>query len=216
MVKRTHRWYIRELLEKNKNEWNILDLGCGARSPWDQAHTYLDINNHELRYTGKRFIQGDIHNTPFKDKEFDFIIAAQIAEHATDPQKFIDELMRIGKRGFIELPTPFGDNIVLGNDAHHPWWVTFDDVRQQIIYTPKIRVLNEQLWFREYNMLLPFFRDSLVTELYWEDSIEWVHGDQEFEVLGKKIDLKEQRIKPWVFGQVSLHDIQKLKNKNKL
>ena len=215
MIKRTHKWYIKELLDEKKNEWNILDLGCGAKSPWNQAQTYLDMNDYTKSYPGKRFVQGDAQETPFEDKEFDFVIASQIAEHAADPKKFIQELMRIGKRGYIEIPTHFCDNIVIGNDAHHPWWVTFDDVLQHIIYIPKVRVLNELLWFREYNMMLPFFRDSLVIELYWEDSIEWVFGNQEFEVMGRKVDLKEQRIKPWSFGEISRHDVKKMMNKTK-
>lgn len=215
MVKRTHRWYIKQLLQEKKDEWNILDLGCGPQSKWVEAQTCLDMQNHVLRYPKKRFVKGDIHNTPFEDKEFDFVIAAQIAEHALHPDVFIKELMRIGKRGFIELPTPFCDNIVLGNHPHHPWWVTFDDVEQKIIYMPQVEILKEQLWFREYNLMLPFFRESFVTELLWEDTIEWKYGEQIFHVGEREVDLKKQHVKPWMFGEITAADLIRMANKKK-
>jgi hypothetical protein len=215
MVKRTHRWYIKQLLQEKKDEWNILDLGCGAKSHWVQAQTYFDMQNHEEKYPGKRFVQGDIHNTPFKDKEFDFVVAAQIAEHALDPEIFINELMRIAKRGFIELPTPFCDNLVIGNHPHHPWWVTFDDIEQEIVYKPKAQILKEQIWYREYNLMLPFFYESFVTELIWEDTIEWKYGEQVFEVGGNKIDLETHSIQPWMFGEITASDLLAMANKKK-
>jgi hypothetical protein len=41
---------------------------------------------------------------PFKDKAFDFVVASHILEHMSDPGKFLKELQRVGKAGYIETP----------------------------------------------------------------------------------------------------------------
>ena len=108
MIKRTNRKHILELFEQNP-EWNILDLG-GGRDPFSAAQIVADIEDYselfEKDHKGKRFVQAVANETPFENKEFDFVIATHIAEHVPDPEKFIKELTRRGKRGFVEVPTP--------------------------------------------------------------------------------------------------------------
>jgi ubiquinone/menaquinone biosynthesis C-methylase UbiE len=49
---------------------------------------------------------------PFKDKAFDFVVASHILEHMTDPARFLDELQRVGKAGYIETPHAFMERII--------------------------------------------------------------------------------------------------------
>ncbi len=46
---------------------------------------------------------------PFADKEFDFVFARQIAEDLYDPFHFCEEMSRVGKRGYIETPSPMAE-----------------------------------------------------------------------------------------------------------
>lgn len=204
MIKRTNRKHILELLKEN-SEWNVLDLG-GGRDPFTLAQTVADIEDYselyENKHKEKRFVQSVADETPFEDKEFDFVIATHIAEHVPNPEKFIKELTRIGKRGFIEVPTPFFDNLTAGNSdplPHgHLWWVTFDDVKNEIVFKPKVTILKEVIGPRDTTFLSPCFIGSMVTMLYWEDSIEFSQEEAIFEYEQgnssptRKIDLRNK------------------------
>ena len=172
-MRRASRKYILDLFKKNPN-WSILDLGGGSDA-FTSATTVFDIEDYSSLYTTKRFVQGEACSTPFDDKEFDFVTACHIIEHVKDPKAFCGELMRIGKRGYIEFPTPFFDNVVYGNSnppPHgHVWWVTFDDDEQKMIFKPKVTVMPESVRPRDTTFLIPFFANSMVTGLLWEQDI---------------------------------------------
>ncbi len=42
---------------------------------------------------------------PFKDKEFDYVICSHVLEHVDDVGAFVNELMRVAGKGYIEFPT---------------------------------------------------------------------------------------------------------------
>ena len=174
MIKRSRREHVLELVESNK-DWNVLDLGCG-RDGIKLAGTYADGEDYTSYYPNHRFVKTEASETPFKDKEFDFIFSLHIAEHMPDPYKFCKELTRISKRGLIEVPTPFFDNFVEGNSnppPHgHVWWITFDDIKNEMVFKPRLSVVSETIVPADTTFLHPFFRDSMVLELYWEDTIE--------------------------------------------
>jgi SAM-dependent methyltransferase len=56
-------------------------------------------------------VLGFVENLPFKDQAFDFVIAAHVLEHSTDPAKFLSELQRVAKAGYIEVPDAFMERI---------------------------------------------------------------------------------------------------------
>ena len=111
------------------NSWKVLDVGSG-HNPHPRANTILDkyIKNNiertgekiKINY-GQNFIKADACSTPFKSKAFDYIIASHIAEHIDDPSKLCEELIRIGKRGYIETPSKFCE-MMLG-EVFHKWYV---------------------------------------------------------------------------------------------
>lgn len=184
MLERTIREKMYELLEKNKN-WKILDV-ASSNAGWKYADVFTDGRDFSDYYNKKynnqkKFVKCDVEKMPFSDKEFDFVIASHILEHVNDPYKFCDELSRIGKRGYIEIPTPLWDNLVDGpsnKDPYgHKWWVTFDDVDKKIIINKKINIVNRLLTLKEHNLHMAWFRDSIVTQLYWENTIEIKKGD---------------------------------------
>tara|TARA_R110002167_G_scaffold202025_8_gene405742 strand:+ start:3450 stop:4091 length:642 start_codon:yes stop_codon:yes gene_type:complete len=174
MIKRTHKEHIRKLLKENP-EWNILDLGCG-RFAWEEAQTLSDLVDHSELYPQKRFVKCDASETPFEDKEFDFVIASHITEHIRNLDVFLNELSRISKHGYIEVPLPLFDNLTYGNREEHIWWVGFDDVKHEITFMPKAQLIQERILPVELPPFEQFFRSSMTLELHWKDSIEWRIG----------------------------------------
>tara|TARA_R110002020_G_scaffold225566_1_gene435629 strand:+ start:701 stop:1444 length:744 start_codon:yes stop_codon:yes gene_type:complete len=176
MIELSSREHVFEMV-KNNPEWNVLDLGCGSDG-MKLANVYADIVDRKGDYKDdKKFVQTEACNTPFGDKEFDFVFALHLVEHIPNPADIIAELVRIGKRGFIEVPTPFFDNFVFGNGnplPHgHAHWVTFDNVKKEIVFKPRIQVVAQSAAPKDTTFLLPFFRNSMITEIYWENTIEF-------------------------------------------
>ena len=95
--------YIDNLIEQNPN-WKILDIGCGYTAH-ENANVICDIQDLSNFYKNKKFIKLDNKTLPFKDKEFDFVIASHVIEHVEDVDFFIRELQRVSAKGYIELPT---------------------------------------------------------------------------------------------------------------
>ena len=52
----------------------------------------------------QKFIKGDVQNMDFfSDKEVDFLFTQQTLEHVNDPEKALSEIIRVAKRGFIDV-----------------------------------------------------------------------------------------------------------------
>ena len=116
MLKRSSISHINRILEKNSN-WKILDVGCGFGAH-KSASVIADIKDFSKLYKDKKFVLINDKKLPFKDKEFDFVIASHVIEHVEDFQFFIKELERITKKGYIELPTRLGDNLIFENKEY--------------------------------------------------------------------------------------------------
>ena len=132
MLKRTSISQIEKILEKNSN-WKILDIGCGYRAN-KYASVIADVKDFSNYYKEKKFVKINDKNLPFKDKEFDFVIASHVIEHVEDFEFFLRELERISNKGYIELPTRLGDNLVFENKKDHIWWFYFDDIMIRPVY----------------------------------------------------------------------------------
>ena len=124
-------------------------------------------------YKDKSFIKITEKKLPFKDKEFDFVIASHVIEHIEDVSYFLNELSRIGKRGYIEVPTKLEDNLVFENKKDHIWHLLFDDVNNELNLSKKIQYIEPVLTVSAIKKFNAYFRESLVIELCWEDSIEF-------------------------------------------
>ena len=89
MIKRSSKSYIDKLLNENPN-WKILDIGCGYTAH-KNANVICDVQDLSHFYKEKKFIKLTGNILPFKDKEFDFIIASHVIEHVEDIDLFIKE-----------------------------------------------------------------------------------------------------------------------------
>ena len=171
MLKRTSISLVNNILNKNIN-WNILDIGCGYKAH-KNATVIADIKDFSNFYKNKKFVQIKEKKLPFKDKEFDFVIASHVIEHVDDFEFFIKELERISSKGYIELPSRLGDNLVFENRNDHIWWFCYDDTTNKLIASKKNQLIDPFITVSMAKLFEETFRESLVIELAWEEKIEY-------------------------------------------
>jgi SAM-dependent methyltransferase len=86
------------LIESRKYvKGKLLDIGCGEKP-------YKDIFNDLVsEYMGMDKSFGDIKGSalkiPVKNETFDTVLSTQVLEHVSDPQKMMDEIHRVLKKG---------------------------------------------------------------------------------------------------------------------
>jgi len=170
LIKRSSKKYIQEILQKNKS-WQILDIGCGYTAN-KFATTICDVQDLSKFYDNRNFIKLESKDLPFKDNQFDFVIASHVMEHVEDLKFFIKELERVSKKGYIELPTKLEDNLVFENKKDHLWHMDFDDVNLKLLISKKIQFVEPILTVSTIQKLRDNFKSSLILELYWENNIE--------------------------------------------
>ena len=171
MLKRTSISLVNSILDKNTN-WNILDIGCGYKAH-KNATVIADIKDFSNFYKNKKFVQIKEKKLPFKDKEFDFVIASHVIEHVDDFEFFIKELERVSSKGYIELPSRLGDNLVFENRNDHIWWFCYDDTTNKLIASKKNQLIDPFITVSMAKLFEKIFRESLVIELAWEEKIEY-------------------------------------------
>lgn len=174
MLKRTSLDYVNNYLS-NKKKWRILDLGCGYTANIN-ANYIADVIDLSEFYKNKNFIHIKTKKLPFKDKFFDFVITSHVIEHVNDLNFFISEIQRIGRRGYIELPTRLEDNLVLhkNNITDHKWTFYYDDNKKLLIVNKKKALIEPFVTLGLLNeKLRKYYRESLVIELLWERQIEY-------------------------------------------
>ena len=176
---------IRRTIKKNQKEWlsqnadlKILDLGCSNANYWPEANHFADIHDYKDEFEIKNLkftkIEPD-KKLPFNDKEFDYIICAHVIEHVNDPIFFKKEIERVGKSGYIELPTRLNDNMVVGCDEEifgHKWWFEFDDDNKKLVFSSKIDAIEQFLSVGSVFDFADIFDDSFIIQTYWEDNID--------------------------------------------
>lgn len=108
--------------------WRVLDIGSG-HNPHPRADVLLerDVDADDARggvsidTSDPRLVVGDALEMPFRDGEFDYVIASHVAEHVDDPERLCRELTRVGRAGYVETPGWFGDRLL--REDYHPWRV---------------------------------------------------------------------------------------------
>ena len=171
MIKRSSKKRIEYLIEKNN--WSVLDVGCGYTAN-KYANVVCDTQDLKNFYKDKKFVQLNQKKLPFKDKEFDFVIASHVLEHVSDPIFFLSEIQRVSsKGGYIEVPTKLEDNLVFENKNDHLWHIDYDDDENKLLISNKQNYFEPILTVSTIKKFQKYFRKSLVIELYWESEINY-------------------------------------------
>jgi SAM-dependent methyltransferase len=126
----------------------VLDIGSG-HLPLAFATHLADIAVDDDAYgragapfkhlAGKPVFNCQVEKMPFADGEFDFVYCSHVLEHVEDPERACRELMRVGRRGYLETPT-LGKDVWLNaaKISNHRWHVAlFNDTLEFTEYTPR-------------------------------------------------------------------------------
>ena len=109
-------WSLRRFHCPVSRDALVLEVGSGG-NPYPRANVLLDAyevtrERHWAPLVADRpTVLGLAENLPFRDKAFDFVIASHVLEHSADPERFIAELQRVAKAGYIEVPDAFMERI---------------------------------------------------------------------------------------------------------
>ncbi len=111
----------------------VLEVGGGGNA-WSRANVICDLTfgcsaqrngAPAVLEPGKRYVEAAVESLPFSNLEFDFVYCTQVLEHVRDPERAAAELSRVARRGFVEVPSRFGE-LTHGNPTHR-WIVDRDD-----------------------------------------------------------------------------------------
>jgi len=191
-------------------EWDIapndlvLDIGSGGW-PFKKANhladKYPDKTSHRVEAMvrdQRPFFEVDLEHLPFNDRDYDFVFCSHVLEHMDNPGQAIRELMRVAKRGYIEVPTRLSD--VLFNFTkipnHHRWHgmalgntlvlVEWNDWERRDMGNHFFNALHS-----EYeNAFQDFFeknRDEFFTSYHWENSISFLVIDKHGNIIDSSI-----------------------------
>lgn len=137
----------------------VLEVGSGA-SPYFRANVLCDAYEE----TQERFFTPLVHDRPtvlafveelpFKDDAFDFVIASHVLEHSAEPEKFVTEIQRVAKAGYIEVPDAFMERLT--HYDFHRLEIT-DDADGLIIRKKKGYIQDEEVVGLFHNKARPFF-----------------------------------------------------------
>lgn len=136
------------------SENNVPDMGSW-NDVFPRANWIVDINPYETGHNNSElfeqfdkwpWVEGDINDPRvwerFSDKEFNFVICSHILEDIRGPLFVRRQLIRVAKRGYVDVPTHFrectrasADDNVSGYD-HHRWLVEVVD--GALIFAPKL------------------------------------------------------------------------------
>ena len=110
------KWSLRRITIRIPSHALVLEVGSGG-NPYPRSNVLLDA----YEVTRERHWETLVHdrptilsfgeNLPFKDQAFDYVIASHVLEHTPFPEKFLGELQRVARAGFIETPDAFMERI---------------------------------------------------------------------------------------------------------
>jgi FkbM family methyltransferase len=179
---------VQQILDRLRPTDVVLDIG-GWGCPFTRADWVMDLQPYATRglygldgplperFTEATWIVRDICDRapfPFADKELDFVVCSHTLEDIRDPIWVCQEMVRVAKAGYIEVPSrleeqSWGFQGPWVGWGHHRWLV--DEVDGGLEFTFKHHVLHA----RDTDHFPAGFRDALSREqqvltFWWDDS----------------------------------------------
>jgi hypothetical protein len=182
--------YLKIKFDKNKKNYRIIDIG-GAANPWafewltHVADVFTDPN-HVEKFKDKNIEVFKINfedslewNVILEDVEkngkFDFVICSHTLEDLNNPEITCKMINKIGKSGFISMPSKYAENCIFEyknnipyKGYHHHRWI-FQIKNNILIGYPKMN-------FHDYINILNISQEkALHTEIafIWQEKFEY-------------------------------------------
>jgi ubiquinone/menaquinone biosynthesis C-methylase UbiE len=139
----------------------ILDIGCGKNKYKSKNKEDKVIGVDEVKLPGVDVV----HNLekfpwPFKDNEFDEIVAYHVLEHLSDIIRTMEEIWRVGKvNGLVRIKTPFYSSWGQFNDPTHkhfftPFTFSYFEGKHQ--YSHEVKKNNPKMNFKVERVKIHF------------------------------------------------------------
>lgn len=173
----------------------VLEIGPGHNPSFRSnviVDKYVDDNTHRCGdikiYPHQQFVHADGEHLPFIDKEFDYIICNQVLEHVENPTLFIQEICRVGKRGYIETPSLIGE-FLFPKEAHK--WIILDVDDKLVLFAKGLAPGNYKNDYGElflnylpyqslpYKLLGLTEGDLMINRYEWKDNIDFIINPQD-------------------------------------
>lgn len=109
-------WSLRRLHCPVDAKSLVLEVGAGG-NPYFRSNVLVDAYEATAErhwaplITDRPTVLAFAEKLPFKDKQFDFVIASHVFEHSSDPVAFLREIERVAKAGYIEVPDAFMERV---------------------------------------------------------------------------------------------------------
>ena len=224
--------FFPEKIKSIKSSDKVLEIGPGSL-PDKRSDIYLEKNFSEqdsLKQRGlasrikynKPVVYYDNLPLPFKDNEFDYIICSHVLEHITpgDLNFFIDELMRVSSKGYIEFPNIFYE-LICFTDVHK-WFMNFRNneilfLKKDIFNTNYIHKSYQLMFYSKDNYMYNSFlryKEFFFAGFEWSNKIKYRIVDSFNELINEDdyINIK----KYFLEFKLKIHDnvfLRKIKSK---
>ena len=184
-----------EILSRLSGSDVMLDVG-GWADPLERADWVIDLMPYETRglyaregwvdragrpeerFTAGTWVVRDLCDRepwPFEDGQFDFVVCAHTLEDVRDPLWVCAEMQRVGRAGYIEVPSRLEEQShgVYGNFVgwpHHHWLIdVHEDAIEFVFKDHEIHARPECFFPRAFWERLS--DEERVQALWWEGSI---------------------------------------------
>ena len=167
----------------------VLDVG-GWGHPLARADWVIDLMPYETRglygrdgggderFSADTWVERDIctHEPwPFADGQFDFAVCSHTLEDVRDPVRVCEELRRVARAGYVEVPSRLEEQSPLADQpgigwSHHRWLIDVDDDTSSLEFVFKHGVVysNPDTHFPP-GFHATLGADERVATLWWED-----------------------------------------------
>ena len=193
----------------------VLDIG-GWGKPLARADWVLDLMPYETRglygrdgdgeerFDERTWIQRDICDRepfPFADDQVDFVVCSHTLEDIRDPIWVCSEINRIGKAGYIEVPSrleeqTFGVHGPWVGWSHHRWLVDITGDRIEFVFK------HHTIHSRRKEHFPAAFRSTLREE----ERVQWLFWKGGFEY-GERILMDGEEAESYFGGLVARHRV---------
>lgn len=176
-------WSFRRIYCPVPSKALVLEVGSGG-NPYFRSNVLLDayLDSRERHFVplvrDRPCVLGFVESLPFQDNTFDFVIASHVLEHSDAPDKFLSELQRVAKAGYIETPDAFMERI-------NPYW----DHRSEVtVRDDCLKIRKKSSWLLDSDLveLYEFAAKPTITKVtipsnpfifhvryYWEKCINY-------------------------------------------
>lgn len=151
-------------------DW-VLDL-----MPYESRGRYGDYEREGERFTWERWVERDIcarEPWPFADKQFEYVTCSHTLEDVRDPIWVCSELVRVARRGYLEVPSRLEEQAWgVGGPwvgwSHHRWLIDIDDTNALRFVIKPHSMHGRDAWYLPAPLGSTLTPEERVLSMFWE------------------------------------------------